>query len=502
MLEWKEIIGLFEEKDAKIISHRPQQSFRCMQMMYDPETDNAGDILYLLETGRLFERNIDPSVSLILLTDGEDLSLPKCSNLLCIPKKKSEPGLKELNDAFARQAGMDRLLLNLQEMLVRQAETGELIETISAFFAEPVSLLDTGFRFIYKSRRYRPKLPTYDHSDEYLSIAAFSELWTEEGFEELLYAKEPFALRFSTDHVYYIPVIRKGIKIAYLIIYTSPANLKLGEYYFRDFSRLAGIISLHMSQSHFLSLNKGEYYNYYFLQLLDGSLDYPTLKERLLIYGDELREEIYLLQVTGRSRPYTINELQETADTLRKVFANSFYCFREGKLYYLISRHPFERITRAETEDWSVVLRNNDLKAAFAGPFRDPAKLKDYLPELELLLRALKAEETVISLEDDRLKAMLLHLSEEERRHFLYPPLLDLLEYDQRHHTELCSTLRSYLTDPRNISGICQQLHIHKNTLYKRLDRIRDILGCDLQNGETIAILETGIRILELDGVL
>ena len=502
MLEWKEIVSLFEEKDIKIISHRLKQSFRCMQTMYDPATDNAGDILYVLKAENLPEQNVDPSVSLILLTDEDDFSLPECMNLLCVKKEKAKVSLKQLNDLFARQAGMERLLLNLQEMLVRQAETGELIETISAFFAEPVSLLDTGFRFIYKSRRYRPKLPTYDHSDEYLSVASINEVWSEEGFEELLYAKEPFALHFSTDHVYYIPIIRKGIKIAYLIIYTSPANLKIGEYYSRDFSRLAGIISLHMSQSHFLSLNKGEYYNYYFLQLLDGSLNYPTLKERLLIYGDELREEIYLLQVMGRSRPYTINELQETADTLRLVFTNSFYCFREDKLYYLISRHPFERITRTETEEWSVVLRNNGLKAAFAGPFRDPVKLKDYLPELELLLKALKPEETIIRLEDDRLKAMLLHLSEEERRHFLYPPLLDLLEYDQRHHTELCSTLRSYLTDPRNISGICQQLHIHKNTLYKRLDRIRDILGCDLQNGETIAILETGIRILELDGVL
>ena len=91
---------------------------------------------------------------------------------------------------------------------------------------------------------------------------------------------------------------------------------------------------------------------------------------------------------------------------------------------------------------------------------------------------------------------MISYLKQEDISLFLYKPVLDLIAYDERHGTELVETLKEYLKYPKEIALICDALCIHKNTLYKRLDRIDSIMNCDYRNGTEIMKIELTLEML------
>gem|GEM_PF-7044233 len=59
------------------------------------------------------------------------------------------------------------------------------------------------------------------------------------------------------------------------------------------------------------------------------------------------------------------------------------------------------------------------------------------------------------------------------------PAVPFLKEYDAGHNTEYCRTLRCYLENERNITVTAAQLHIHRNTLLYRIERLGAMLYAD-----------------------
>lgn len=60
-----------------------------------------------------------------------------------------------------------------------------------------------------------------------------------------------------------------------------------------------------------------------------------------------------------------------------------------------------------------------------------------------------------------------------------FPPLLRLMEADRDDEGDLVQTLRQYMNSGFSAAETCKVLFIHRNTLYYRLSKIRDIMSCD-----------------------
>lgn len=63
-------------------------------------------------------------------------------------------------------------------------------------------------------------------------------------------------------------------------------------------------------------------------------------------------------------------------------------------------------------------------------------------------------------------------------------PLAALLEHDRKHRTNLLETLKVYLDADRSKRQTADRLHIHRQTLYHRLEQIHALLGVDLDDPE------------------
>ncbi|MGK3207957.1 helix-turn-helix domain-containing protein [Amycolatopsis sp. MEPSY49] len=77
---------------------------------------------------------------------------------------------------------------------------------------------------------------------------------------------------------------------------------------------------------------------------------------------------------------------------------------------------------------------------------------------------------------------------------FLAGSLGALLEYDRQRGTELVETLAAYYDNRANVAATARALHVHVNTLLKRLDRAGSVLGFDWRQGNDLE-LQLGLRL-------
>ncbi|MEU8638952.1 GAF domain-containing protein [Amycolatopsis sp. NPDC048633] len=80
---------------------------------------------------------------------------------------------------------------------------------------------------------------------------------------------------------------------------------------------------------------------------------------------------------------------------------------------------------------------------------------------------------------------------------FLAGSIGPLLEYDRRRGTDLVDTLGAYYVHRANVAATARALHVHVNTLLKRLDRAGTVLGLDWRQDNDLE-LQLGLRLHQL----
>jgi purine catabolism regulator len=68
--------------------------------------------------------------------------------------------------------------------------------------------------------------------------------------------------------------------------------------------------------------------------------------------------------------------------------------------------------------------------------------------------------------------------------HFIIGDYARLKEYDAAKGTEYCKTLCCYLLNNGNKHIVCERLHINRNTLPQRLEKIETLLGHSVSEGD------------------
>lgn len=89
-------------------------------------------------------------------------------------------------------------------------------------------------------------------------------------------------------------------------------------------------------------------------------------------------------------------------------------------------------------------------------------------------------------------------LSQLPQEHVLQPFIADylgpLIRYDQENGSQLLETLRCYLEQTMSKQETADRLYIHRQTLYHRLEKIKDLLGSDFASPHQRLCLEVAIR--------
>ncbi|GAB3914553.1 GAF domain-containing protein [Kibdelosporangium lantanae] len=83
---------------------------------------------------------------------------------------------------------------------------------------------------------------------------------------------------------------------------------------------------------------------------------------------------------------------------------------------------------------------------------------------------------------------------------FLADSIGPLVDYDRQRGTNLVDTLTEYYLNCANVAATARALHVHVNTLLKRLDRASSVLGVDCRHQNDLE-LQFGLRLHQLRAV-
>jgi DNA-binding PucR family transcriptional regulator len=75
-------------------------------------------------------------------------------------------------------------------------------------------------------------------------------------------------------------------------------------------------------------------------------------------------------------------------------------------------------------------------------------------------------------------------------------PMLDLAAHRRGH--ELLEALEGLLEAGGDVATAARTLHVHRATLYRRLERVEELTGLDLENGDDRLYAHLGVRLLRL----
>lgn len=112
------------------------------------------------------------------------------------------------------------------------------------------------------------------------------------------------------------------------------------------------------------------------------------------------------------------------------------------------------------------------------------------------------AGDRVLSFGDLGLYHLLHHLNEcEESDAFYDQTLVPLIAYDEEHDAQLVTTLGVFFAHHGNVSQTAQALHLHRNSLLYRLERIHEITGMDLNDADDRFALQLALKLKTFSAV-
>ena len=85
---------------------------------------------------------------------------------------------------------------------------------------------------------------------------------------------------------------------------------------------------------------------------------------------------------------------------------------------------------------------------------------------------------------------------------FCHPAIFKLMAFDEKHKTSYTETLFSYISTAQKKLGSANSLHVHRNTVNYRIQKIKEITGMDLSDNTFFQHCCISMKILEYTMVI
>lgn len=148
-------------------------------------------------------------------------------------------------------------------------------------------------------------------------------------------------------------------------------------------------------------------------------------------------------------------------------------------------------------------LRKTLLIASVSLPFDNLINIKRYYQQANVTLKTgytVDCDNFLFLFENYALDYMIHHASGELSATQLLPQgLISVINHDSAQHTNYCKLLQTFLENDRNITKSTQLLFMHRSTFLYQLDRIKAILGMNLDDKDIRLYLILALRLLECD---
>ena len=138
----------------------------------------------------------------------------------------------------------------------------------------------------------------------------------------------------------------------------------------------------------------------------------------------------------------------------------------------------------------------NNFRCGVSNQFRSIRDIRGYYEQAAAVLER-ASEPGLFFYQEIMLEQMLAMIPAEKIRFLVSPDIYRLQETQKQYSFSMVDTLKVYLECNCNLIRAAKQLCVHKNTLLYRLNHIRSVLRCDLDDANQRLLLMLSFQLLE-----
>lgn len=243
---------------------------------------------------------------------------------------------------------------------------------------------------------------------------------------------------------------------------------------------------------------------YFLVSLLEDDQPSPAVvRRRLSVLEFSPLPVLYAVVLAEPSRRMTAHDTENVAGQLAGALHNGIHACYEGELVVLLSRAEGDELDEATVQALARTANLNGLSCGISNPFGDLVDIRRFWGQARCAIRcggrfASALDDHSVFRYRDYAYVDLLDVANRSMSllDLCEPKLMRLVRHDEQHGGELTETLFEYLQSAQSTTRAAKLLSLHKNTLLYRLNRVREITGCDLSSGEDVFRLQLSFRLL------
>lgn len=235
--------------------------------------------------------------------------------------------------------------------------------------------------------------------------------------------------------------------------------------------------------------------------LLYGKPHHPqTVRKLLYELGFEKREKYYLLAVERNER----SDEKELFSELRAFLGREIYSHENYYVSILDSEKEIE-YSNLDFPKLNAFCTERQLYAGLSYGFFDITSLSEALRQASAAIRIVKQYHwnRYFGLYSDMLITDMVDFCVKNGkgtlRNYCHPTVLRILDYDREYGTDFMSFLDVYLLSGMSVRKTADALVLHKNTVYQKLEKLKDYFGIDFEDVYLMIKLYVSIVALTLN---
>jgi len=501
------ISTLFDELNSPDLSWINKVNPRVEVYAYQPylaETELLQNVVYLCNLDNLPQTAPNETCFLGVLNN-ESPKLPPNCNVLSI-KGDLWMLLGKVANIFATEQKINSDIQRLMGVLEHPEGLQAIVDMAAEMLKSLVIVTDTSYRILAMDKRVIPERPDIEEQRRqgYLIDQTIDAIHKDNLYDRArkhrypYYSKDPdMGVGWITGLVYVY-----GVEAAQVAIMEHDHAFTRYDYELSNF--LCKLVSIELQKDDFYKQNSAMMHSILLSELLDGRIrDSRTAQVRSRQLGWTLSKQMRLLTIFDKNYGAFDRKAQLLAEQLHKLMPHSRWVIYENKLIFLLPDGGAQTTLFEPGGVLNEYLQLNQLSAAISEQTDDLLMVKRCYQQCIVAFdigTRLHPERQLHQYGDYVCHHIGRILSTTETiQDFYHPSVAAIATYDQENETELLRTLAEYLQNVDHPTIAAEHLFIHKNTLFFRMNKIREQFGLRLDQGYERLRIQLTLAFLELE---
>jgi sugar diacid utilization regulator len=491
-----------------LLNHDIDISYKEVRFIYHKEMNIDENILYIAKASMIQDKIPEyKNIGLLIINDRDlDTSLLHVDAAIFPIETDIFKLFNDIQNIFSLNRKLTDSSAELLNSLIEGKGLKYIVQVGSEILGNPVFLIDASSKFIASSTNTNVDDTIWDELNNlgYGSQEYFSPYIREGVMERIAENSLPVIIDsiFSKNLRRIVGKIVINNKIiGYIGVLENNRKFK-DEEDINITGLLCDVISSEMQKNKMYENRTGVIHEYLIADLLDERIgNYKIAEERSeslfnATYNNFIVAAVSMPESSANS--HFVEHLRWTFESLLLSCKSVYYDEHIVIILNIKNDNQLENIK----EKLVNILKDNNLVIGLSLVFHNLMDIKKYYIQSKTALKLgklLKREDFIFEYDGLYIYDLLILRDNNSKiQEFCHPSIYKILEYDKKNNTDYYNTLYQYLLNGGNMTLTTKKLFIHRNTMVHRINKISEITGLNLNDGNNRFKLFLTYKIMEL----